>query len=96
MGIPEALEALERVPHALPLQPVPESVQLNPLFCGSFWTTAVNVCVCCSCTVEVLGETLMPTGATTLIPAAEDLLGSAIEVAIRLTAGDDGACEGAV
>jgi hypothetical protein len=36
MGAPDALEVEESVPHAAPLQPAPESVQVTPLFCASF------------------------------------------------------------
>ena len=45
MAIPERLELAERDPHVAPLQPVPESVQVTPLFCESFCTVAVNFCV---------------------------------------------------
>ncbi len=40
---PEAVEVGETVPHPAPLQFVPDSVQVTPLFCESFCTLAVNV-----------------------------------------------------
>jgi len=42
IGAPEGLEVAERVPQALPEQPEPESVQVTPRFCASFWTVAMN------------------------------------------------------
>ena len=42
MGAPEELEEAERVPQAAPVQPEPESVQVTPWFCVSFWTVALN------------------------------------------------------
>jgi hypothetical protein len=35
----------ERVPHVMPLQPVPERLQVTPMFCESFVSVAVKVCV---------------------------------------------------
>jgi len=40
MAVPDALEDAERVPQAVPLQPVPVSDQLTPLFCESRLTVA--------------------------------------------------------
>ena len=42
IGIPDELAVWESVPQAAPWQPVPESVQVTPLFLGSFWTVAVK------------------------------------------------------
>ena len=36
MAVPEALEVAESVPQVTPVQPVPESDQVTPLFCESF------------------------------------------------------------
>jgi hypothetical protein len=41
---PDALDAGDTLPHAAPLQPDPETVQVAPLFCGSFDTVAVKAC----------------------------------------------------
>jgi hypothetical protein len=42
IGVPDELAVWESVPQAAPWQPVPESVQVTPLFLGSFWTVAVK------------------------------------------------------
>ena len=42
IGVPEALVVAESVPHELPLQPAPESVQRTPRLCRSLRTMAVN------------------------------------------------------
>ena len=42
IGVPEALVVAESVPHELPLQPAPESVQRTPRLCRSLRTIAVN------------------------------------------------------
>src|SRR3989442_13774733 len=62
MATPEALEVAESVPQAAPLQPVPESAQLTPLFCESFCTVAVNGCVALAATEAVGGATLTEIG----------------------------------
>jgi hypothetical protein len=36
MDAPDALDLAESVPHRAPEQPVPESVHVTPLLCGSF------------------------------------------------------------
>src|SRR5260370_29077880 len=65
MATPEALEFAESVPQAAPLQPVPESVQITPLFCESFCTVAVNGCVVLTATEAVDGATLTEIGPPT-------------------------------
>ena len=42
MAAPEALETEESVPHAAPLQPVPDNDQVTPFACGSLATLAVK------------------------------------------------------
>ncbi len=55
----------ERVPHALPLQPTPESDQVTPRFKKSLVTVAVKTCVPYPAGREVdVGETLTEIGAT--------------------------------
>jgi len=54
----DALEVADSVPHVAPLQPVPESFQLTPLFELSLVTVAVNVFPCPTCTDAVVGDTL--------------------------------------
>ena len=46
------------LPHAAPLQPVPDTAQFTPLFAESFVTVAVSGWVCPTCTVIVPGATL--------------------------------------
>src|SRR5207245_827301 len=72
MATPEALEVAESVPQAAPLQAVPESAQLTPLFCESFCTVAVNGCVALAATEAVGGATLteIGDGAVTVVVAA--------------------------
>jgi hypothetical protein len=96
---PEALVVAERVPHVTPLQPVPESVQLTPLFRVSLVTVAVNACVPTpACKLCVPGET-----ATTITGAAETVIvalafrvPSATEVALIVTVAGTGMLAGAV
>ena len=45
IATPEALDATESAPQVMPLQPAPDKAQVTPLFCESFVTVAVNVCV---------------------------------------------------
>ena len=59
MGAPEALDVADKVPHVLPLQPVPDNVQSTPRFFRSFRTVAVKDCVPPpACTLALVGETL--------------------------------------
>jgi len=62
MATPEALEFAESMPQAAPLQPVPESAHVTPLFCESFCTVAVNGCVALPATEAVDGATLTEIG----------------------------------
>jgi hypothetical protein len=57
------------VPHAAPLHPAPDRLQVTPLFMASFWTVGVNCCVVLTCTDAVTGETLttMAGGAAALL-----------------------------
>jgi len=52
----------ESVPQALPLQPVPESAHVTPLYCESYATVAVNCFVCEIGTLALVGETLTVIG----------------------------------
>lgn len=59
MGTPDADDVADRVPQALPLQPVPDSVQRTPRLFRSFRTVAVKDCVPPpACTLALVGETL--------------------------------------
>src|SRR6266481_5179581 len=88
MATPEALEFAESVPQAAPLQPVPESAQVTPLFCKSFCTVAVNGCVALTATEAVDGATLTEIGggAVTVIVAAADFVPSVTDRAVGETA----------
>jgi hypothetical protein len=52
-AVPEALDPGATVPHAAPLHPAPDSVQVTPLFPESFATIAVNACMVPTCTLAV-------------------------------------------
>jgi hypothetical protein len=55
---PEALELLDRAPHAAPEQPAPDRLQVTPLFCASFVKVAMNFWLPNpTCTLAVCGET---------------------------------------
>jgi hypothetical protein len=98
IAVPEPLDAAESVPHAAPLQPAPESVQLTPLFCASFCTVAVNVCVCPAITEAAVGATVTLTGggsALTMTVAAALLLVSIIDEAVSVTVAGFGRFAGA-
>jgi hypothetical protein len=87
------------VPHAAPVQPVPESAQVTPLFCGSFWTVAVNVCVCPVITDWLAGATVTLTGggsAVMVIVALALFVGSVTDVAVNVTVSGPGTVIGAV
>ncbi|MGA2428056.1 MAG: hypothetical protein ABSH13_06100 [Candidatus Acidiferrum sp.] len=43
IATPERLEAADKVPHAAPLHPAPDSAQVTSLFAVSFTKVAVNV-----------------------------------------------------
>ena len=62
IATPEALMLAESVPQALPLQPVPESAHVTPLYCESYATVAVNCFVCEIGTLALVGETLTVIG----------------------------------
>ncbi|HLK05299.1 MAG TPA: hypothetical protein VKT53_12735 [Candidatus Acidoferrum sp.] len=85
MATPEALEVVDSDPHVAPLHPVPESDHVTPLLCASFVTVAVKLCVLLTFTLAVVGATVTPTGAVTVIPAGELFVGSAIDVAVSVT-----------
>jgi hypothetical protein len=102
IGTPETLDVPESVPQLAPLHPAPESVQLTPLFCTSFWIVAVKLCELCELSasnVAVDGATLTlnVTGAAmTVIVATETFVPSDTAVAVRLTVDGFGGDAGAV
>src|SRR5579859_7513860 len=57
MAVPDALDVADSVPQLAPLHPVPDKLQVTPLFCPSFCTVAVNGSDCPTCTDAALGET---------------------------------------
>jgi hypothetical protein len=58
MDAPEALEVLESMPHAVPVQPVPDKAHVTPLFWLSFATVGVKFCCWPVFIDAVVGETL--------------------------------------
>ena len=83
------------VPHPLPEQPVPITLQLTPVFEVPL-TLALNCCVWPSATFAEVGEIVMPTCSVTVTEALADLFRSATDVAVTVTNGGKGAWEGAV
>ena len=86
---------LLNVPQAAPLQPAPDRVQVTPWLPESLVTVAVKFCVWLTCTVAEVGETLTETAPDTVTLAEPEREGSALEVAVTVTA-EDGAEAGAV
>lgn len=81
-------EVAESVPQAAPLQPGPVSAQVTPLFCLSFCTVAVKLCICPVCSETRSGETLTLTGgagAVTVTVATAFFVVSATDVAVSVT-----------
>ena len=69
IATPEALEAVESVPHVAPLHPAPVRAQFTPLFCESFCNVALKDCVpMLACTVAVPGETFTTIAGATAVP----------------------------
>jgi hypothetical protein len=97
-GVPEALLAAESVPHVVPLQPVPDSVQATPLFSASFATVAANDVVVLMGTVAEVAERATETfaAAASVIAAAAVLVASAIALAVSVTVAGLGIAAGAV
>ena len=100
IATPEVLEAAESVPHAAPLQPAPDRVQFTPLFWESLCRVAVKFVVMPTCTLPVFGDTVTTIGGggagVTVIVPVPALVGSATEVAVRLTVAGVGTPAGAV
>ena len=98
IAAPEALEVADSVPQAAPVQPAPASAHVTPLFCGSFVTVAVTLCVFPLCTDALVGFTDTPTGggAVTVIVATAVLLVSATDFAVSVTVDGEGIVAGAV
>jgi hypothetical protein len=100
IAAPDALDAAESVPQLAPVQPAPLNVHATPLFCASFVTVAVTLCVFPVCTDALVGFTDTLTGggagAVTVIVAAALLLVSVIDLAVSVTVGGAGTVAGAV
>jgi hypothetical protein len=99
IAVPDALADADSVPQTAPLHPVPDSVQVTPLFCESFCTVAVKACVPPVTTLAVVRDraTLIAGGlAVTVIVAAPDLVPSLADVAVSVIAAGEGTLAGAV
>ena len=96
IATPDALELAESVPQVLPLHPVPLSVQFTPLFCESFVTVAVKLCVFVTFTLADVGAMATEIAGSTVIVAEKLFVPSATEVAVMLTAAGEGTAAGAV
>ena len=97
MGAPLALEVAEIAPQAVPVQPLPESAQVTPLFARSFNTVAYTCCVPPGATVAVMGTTPTEITAVPLIVmvAEADFVPSEAEVAVSVTLAGLGTVAGA-
>ena len=98
---PDALDAGETVPHAAPVQLVPDNVQLTPLFDESFCSVAANVCVPPVATLTIDGATTTEIAddrkaAVNVIVAMADFVESSTAVAVSVTVGGFGSAAGAV
>src|SRR5260221_370848 len=96
MAAPEALLAADKVPHVAPLQPVPVSVHVTPLFCVSFVTVAVKFWVLLTLTVAAVGARATATAAVTVMDAFDVFVVSPTDVAFRVTAAGLGTLAGAL
>jgi hypothetical protein len=67
-----------------------------PLFSGSFATVAVNVVVALTITLTAVCDKVIVIGASTVIAAVADFVGSATDVAVSFTSGGLGTLGGAV
>ena len=99
MAVPDALEVVESVPQDAPEQPAPVNVQVTPLFCVSFCSVAVMLCVCPVCTEALAGATatvIADALAVMVTCAAAVLIDCACEMAVTVTVAGDGTAAGAV
>ena len=83
------------VPQAVPLQPLPDSLQVTAVF-EVFNTAAVNCCCAPVTSWAVAGEIDTEIGGMTVTVAVLDFVGSATEVAMTDTCAGLGAVAGAV
>jgi|SRR5271163_2743147 len=95
----DVVVTFESVPQVAPEQPLPDSAQVTPLFCVSFCSVTVNVCL--PMPVWMLGLvgaklTPIPGVAVTVIEALDTFVASAIEVAVSVIAAGEGTIAGAV
>ncbi len=91
-------EVLLKVPHAAPLQPEPDKLQVTPLLPGSFVTVAVKLCVPFTCTDAEVGATVTTggSGGVTVTMALAETVGAATDVAFSVTVAGFGTADGAV
>jgi len=85
------------VPQDTAAQPVPDKLQLTPLFAKSFCTVAMKLVACDTCTDAEVGFTVTEIGEGVVVMiAVADLVLSAIEVACSVTVAGLGAATGAL
>jgi hypothetical protein len=99
IAAPDALPAADSAPHAAPLHPLPDNVQLTPLFAESFATVAVKLVVAPATTLAVVWERLteIAAGAAVIVMAAvATFVVFATDVAVRATVAGFGMLPGAV
>jgi hypothetical protein len=96
---PDALDVGVTAPHVAPLQPVPDSVQLTPLFAESFATLAVKLVFPPTTTLAAVCDRLIVIAsgiAVIVIPAVPTFVPSATEVAVSTTTAGLGTLPGAM
>ena len=86
---------MEIVPHAEPLQPAPERLQVTAVFVDPV-TVAVNWRCAPATTFADVGEIETATAGTTVTVALADFVVSALEVAVTVTVAGFGMAAGAV
>jgi hypothetical protein len=86
---------VETVPHAVPEQPAPATLQVTPVIVVPV-TLAANCCPCPAAICAEVGEMLTAICWTIVAVAVLDFVESATEVAVMKTNEGDGGVDGAV
>jgi hypothetical protein len=96
--VTEVVVTLLSVPQTVPLQPLPASDQVTPLFCESFCTVTLKFRVVLVSTLAVVGETVttIADAPVKVIVAAFDFVPSRLDVAVSVTVAGLGRVAGAV
>lgn len=96
IATPEALDDVDKLPHVAPEHPAPLNVHVTPLFCPSFETVAVKLCVSPTFTVAVAGATATEIAGATVIVAVPVCVVSVTDFAVNVTVAGEGTAAGGV